>query len=65
MRKGVEKRGRESFHDPKKNPLRVRADFEKIAQGNRVLHAGAEETADIERRLIAEISKALAASGKV
>ncbi|MDA2911309.1 hypothetical protein MYX04_10305 [Nitrospiraceae bacterium AH_259_D15_M11_P09] len=61
----IEKRSRESFHDPKKTPLRVRADFEKIAQGNRVLHAGAKEIAEIERRLIAEIGKALAAPGKV
>lgn len=40
--------------------LNVKADFEKIAQGGRILAAGPEETAEIEQRLIAEISKSLA-----
>lgn len=44
--------------------LSVKADFEKMAQGSRILAASPEETAEIEKRLIAEISKALA-SGKV
>ncbi|HXV69363.1 MAG TPA: hypothetical protein VD738_10610 [Nitrospira sp.] len=44
--------------------LSVKADFEKVAQGGRILSVSAEETADIERRLIGEISKALAASSK-
>lgn len=45
--------------------LSVKAEFEKLAQGGRVLAAGPEETAEIEQRLISEISKALAAPGKV
>ena len=49
----------------KKTRVDVKADFEKVAQGNRALAAGPEETAEIERRLIAEISKALKAKGKV
>jgi len=49
----------------KKTRLKVKADFEKITQGGRILSVGPEEQAEIERRLIAEISKALAASGKV
>jgi predicted RNase H-like nuclease (RuvC/YqgF family) len=39
--------------------LIVKADFEKIAQGNRILTANPEEIAEIERRLITEIAKAL------
>lgn len=39
--------------------LIVKADFEKIAQGNRILTANSEEIAEIERRLITEIAKAL------
>lgn len=39
--------------------LTVKADFEKMGQGGRVLGASKEETADIERRLIVEISKKL------
>ncbi len=45
--------------------LSVKAEFEKMAQGNRILAAAPEETAEIERRLIAEISKAAAALGKI
>ena len=44
--------------------LIVKAEFEKLAQGGRILSVSAEETAEIERRLIAEISKALAAPNK-
>lgn len=44
--------------------LSVRADFEKVAQGGRVLAASHEETAEIERRLIGEITKALSPAGK-
>jgi hypothetical protein len=44
--------------------LSVKADFEKIARGGRILTASPEETAEIEQRLIAEISKSLA-SGKI
>jgi hypothetical protein len=43
--------------------LTVKADFERMAQGNRVLSTGQEETSEIERRLIAEIRKSL--GGKV
>ena len=45
--------------------LAVKADFEKLVQGGRVLPVNAEETADIERRLIAEINKAISASSKL
>jgi hypothetical protein len=44
--------------------LSVKADFEKLAQGGRILSVSAEETTEIERRLIGEISKALAAPSK-
>ncbi|MFO0775838.1 MAG: hypothetical protein U0172_14350 [Nitrospiraceae bacterium] len=45
--------------------LTVKADFEKMAQGNRILPAGGDEAADIEQRLIAEVSKSLASSTKL
>lgn len=45
--------------------LSVKAEFERMAQGNRVLPAGGEEISEIERRLIAEISKALSRAGKI
>jgi hypothetical protein len=45
--------------------LSVRAEFEKMGQGGRVLAVGNEETAEIERRLISEIQQALAAPGKI
>jgi len=35
-----------------------------LAQGGRILSVSAEETAEIERRLIGEVSKALAAPSK-
>jgi len=44
--------------------LSVKADFEKLAQGGRILTVSPEETAEIERRLIGEITKALAAPSK-
>jgi hypothetical protein len=44
--------------------LTVKADFEKLAQGGRILSVSLEETAEIERRLIGEIGKALAAPSK-
>ena len=44
--------------------LSVKAEFEKLAQGGRILSVSAEETAEIERRLIVEVSKALAAPSK-
>ncbi len=45
--------------------LRVKAEFEKLAQGGRILAVSAEESSEIERRLITEISKALEASSKL
>jgi len=45
--------------------LSVKAEFEKMGQGGRVLIAGNEEIAEIERRLIGEIQQALATPGKV
>lgn len=50
---------------PARARLSVKAEFERMAQGNRVLSASAEEAEEIERRLIAEISKALSRAGKV
>lgn len=44
--------------------LSVKAEFEKMAQGGRILAAGPEEIAEIEHRLITEIAKALTPSGK-
>jgi len=44
--------------------LIVKAEFEKLAQGGRILSVSPEETAEIERRLIGEVSKALAAPSK-
>jgi hypothetical protein len=44
--------------------LGVKAEFEKVAQGGRLLSVSAEETAEIERRLIGEIGKALEPPGK-
>jgi hypothetical protein len=44
--------------------LNVKADFERLAQGGRILSASAEEVAEIERSLIREINKALASPGK-
>ena len=43
--------------------LIVKAEFERMTQGNRVLPSGPDETAEIEMRFIAEIRKALT-SGK-
>jgi len=44
--------------------LTVKADFEKLAQGGRVLSVSAEEVAEIERSLIREINKALTSPNK-
>lgn len=43
----------------------VKAEFEKMAQGGKIMAAGSEEVAEIERRLISEISKAAGPPGKV
>mgnify|MGYP000246396946 CR=1 FL=1 len=45
--------------------LSVKAEFERVAQGGRVLAVDAEEIAEIERRLIAEIGKAVASPSKL
>ena len=45
--------------------LSVKADFERLAQGGRILAVDAEETAETERRLIAEIGKAVASPSKL
>jgi len=44
--------------------LNVKADFEKLAQGARLLSVSAEEVAEIERSLIREINKALSSPSK-
>jgi hypothetical protein len=44
--------------------LSVKADFEKLAQGGRILSVSAEEVAEIERSLIREITKALSSPSK-
>lgn len=44
--------------------LGVKAEFEKLAQGGRILNVSTEEKAEIERRLIGEIRKALTPTGK-
>ena len=44
--------------------LTVKAEYEKIARDGRILSVSTEEMADIERRLIGEISKALDATQK-
>ncbi len=44
--------------------LSVKADFDKLAQGGRILSVSAEEVAEIERSLIREINKALASANK-
>ncbi|MEP6932643.1 MAG: hypothetical protein ABI988_01665 [Nitrospirota bacterium] len=44
--------------------LNVKADFEKLAQGGRVLSVSAEEVAEIERSLLREVNKALASPSK-
>lgn len=44
--------------------LSVKAEFERVAQGGRVLNVSPEETVEIEQRLIREISKALASPTK-
>ena len=55
-----------SFHALPSNvtKLNVKADFEKLAQGGRILSVSAEEVAEIERSLIREIDKALASPSK-
>ena len=50
---------------PSNTRVHVKADFERMAQGGRVLAVPAEETADVARRLIGEIMKAVASPGKV
>ncbi len=45
--------------------LTVKAEFEKLAQGNRILTASPDEAAEIERRLIAEINKSVSSQTKL
>jgi hypothetical protein len=45
--------------------LSVKADFEKMAQGNKILAASPDEAAEIERRLIADISRSLDGAGRL
>ena len=47
---------------PNRTRLHIKAEFERMAQGNRILQASPEETAEIERRLIAEINRSLPGS---
>ncbi|HLZ32569.1 MAG TPA: hypothetical protein VKP13_01035 [Nitrospira sp.] len=49
---------------PNVTRLSVKAEFEKLAQGGRILSVSGEETAEIERRLIGEVGKALSAPSK-
>lgn len=44
--------------------LGVKAEYEKVAQGGRILSVSAEETTEIERGLIREVNKALEAPQK-
>lgn len=44
--------------------ITVKADFEKMAQGGKIMAAGPDEIAEIERRLLGEITKAAGAPGK-
>lgn len=44
--------------------LGVKAEFERVAQGGRILTVSHEETSEIERRLINEINKALDSPAK-
>lgn len=44
--------------------LAVKAEFERVAQGGRVLSVSAEETVEIEQRLIRELNKVLATPAK-
>lgn len=44
--------------------LGVKAEFERVAQGGRILTVSHEETSEIERRLINEVNKALESPAK-
>ncbi len=44
--------------------LGVKAEFERVAQGGRILSVSREETTEIEHRLINEVNKALASPAK-
>jgi len=50
---------------PNNTRIIVKAEFEKIGQGGRLLPAGPDETAEIERRLLSEVTRALSAPGRV
>ena len=55
-----------SFHALPSNvtELQVKADFETLAQGGRMLSASAEKASEIERSLFREINKAVAFPSK-
>lgn len=50
---------------PHNTRIVVKAEFEKVGQGGRLLPAGPDETAEIERRLLSEVTRALGAPGRV
>jgi septal ring factor EnvC (AmiA/AmiB activator) len=50
---------------PTNTRIIVKAEFEKLGQGGRLLPASHDETAEIERRLLLELTKALGAPGRV
>lgn len=51
-----------SFHALPSNvtKLQIKADFEKLAQGGRLLSVNAEEASEIERSLFREVNEAVA-----
>jgi hypothetical protein len=50
---------------PTNTRIIVKAEFEKLGQGGRLSPASHDETAEIERRLLLELTKALGAPGRV
>ncbi len=55
-----------SFHALPSNGIKLqgKADFEKLAQGGRLLSVNTEEASEIERSLFREINKAVTSSSK-
>jgi hypothetical protein len=55
-----------SFHALPSNVIKLqgKADFEKLAQGGRLLSVNTEEASEIERSLFREINKAVISSSK-
>lgn len=56
-----------SFHALPSNvtKLQVKADFEKLAQGGRLLRVNTKEASGIERSLFREINKAVTSPGEI